>query len=40
MPIFSVVTPVYDGGDIYLLETYKSMASQRLPKGWAVQWLV
>jgi glycosyltransferase involved in cell wall biosynthesis len=40
MPIFSVVTPVYDGGDAYLLETYESIASQRLPNGWAVQWLV
>jgi glycosyltransferase involved in cell wall biosynthesis len=40
MPIFSVVTPVYDGGDTYLLEAYESMSSQRLPKGWALQWLV
>jgi glycosyltransferase involved in cell wall biosynthesis len=40
MPVFSVVTPVYDGGDTYLLETYESVASQRLPRGWAVQWLV
>lgn len=32
MPIFSVVTPVYDGGDTYLLEAYESMSSQRLPK--------
>jgi hypothetical protein len=40
MPVFSVVTPVYDRGDTYLLETYESVASQRLPKGWAVQWLV
>jgi glycosyltransferase involved in cell wall biosynthesis len=40
MPVFSVVTPVYDGGDTYLLDAYESMASQRLPKGWALQWLV
>jgi glycosyltransferase involved in cell wall biosynthesis len=40
MPIFSVITPVYDGGDAYLLESYESMASQRLPKDWSVQWLV
>jgi glycosyltransferase involved in cell wall biosynthesis len=40
MPVFSVVTPVYHGGDAYLLESYESVAAQRLPKGWALQWLV
>ncbi|SOJ56976.1 hypothetical protein MSIMFB_04454 [Mycobacterium simulans] len=40
MQIFSVVTPVFDGGDTYLMETYESIACQRLPEGWAVQWLV
>ncbi|MFG2138993.1 GltA [Streptomyces sp. NPDC048650] len=40
MPIFSVITPVFDGGDAYLAETYESVASQRLPKGWSLQWLV
>ncbi|GGU71575.1 hypothetical protein GCM10010211_41580 [Streptomyces albospinus] len=40
MPIFSVVTPVFAGGDAYLLETYESVASQRLPEGWSLQWLV
>ncbi|KUL51042.1 GltA [Streptomyces sp. NRRL F-4489] len=40
MPIFSVLTPVYDGGDAYLRETYESVASQRLPAGWSLQWLV
>lgn len=40
MPTLSVITPVYDGGDSYLLETYESIASQRLPKGWALQWIV
>ncbi|MGW7004252.1 GltA [Streptomyces sp. NPDC054933] len=40
MPALSVITPVFDGGDAFLLETYESVASQRLPKGWSLQWLV
>jgi hypothetical protein len=40
MPIFSVVTAVYDGGDAHLSEAYESVAGQRLPKGWSLQWLV
>ncbi len=40
MPTISVITPVYDGGDAYLLEAYESVAAQRLPSGWSVQWLV
>ncbi|MGW4437956.1 glycosyltransferase [Streptomyces sp. NPDC004596] len=40
--IISVVTPVYDGGDEYLCEAYESLRDERdrLPNGWAVQWLV
>ncbi len=40
--IISVVTPVYDGGDAYLLETYESVRAERerLPEGWDLQWLV
>lgn len=40
MPTISVVTPVHDGGDGFLPETYESVAAQRLPAGWALQWLV
>ncbi|MFD8325039.1 GltA [Streptomyces lydicus] len=40
MPIFSVITPVYVGGDAYLAETYESVASQQLPAGWSLQWVV
>ncbi|MEU6097517.1 glycosyltransferase [Streptomyces sp. NPDC047079] len=40
--IFSVVTPVYDGGQKYLREAYESVRDERdrLPDGWDVQWLV
>lgn len=40
VPIFSVITAVRDGGDAYLPEAYESVAGQRLPKGWSLQWLV
>ncbi|AEW95905.1 MULTISPECIES: glycosyltransferase family 2 protein [Streptomycetaceae] len=40
MPIISVITPVFDGGDAYLADTYESVASQRLPDGWSLQWCV
>ena len=40
MPIFSIITPVFAGGDAYLLQTYDSVASQRLPDGWSIQWIV
>ncbi|MFI8194285.1 glycosyltransferase [Streptomyces sp. NPDC085946] len=40
--VISVVTPVYDGGATYLLETYESVREERerLPDGWDLQWLV
>ncbi|WP_330339060.1 glycosyltransferase family 2 protein [Streptomyces sp. NBC_00557] len=40
--IISVVTPVYDGGEGYLLDAYESLQAERdrLPDGWDVQWLV
>ncbi|MFJ3804693.1 GltA [Streptomyces sp. NPDC090088] len=41
MQIFSVITVVKGGGGgTYLSETCESVASQRLPKGWSLQWLV
>lgn len=40
MPVFSVITAVQEGGDAYLLEAFESLASQRLPRGWSLQWLV
>ncbi|MGV9892068.1 glycosyltransferase [Streptomyces sp. NPDC003395] len=42
MRIISVITPVYDGGDAYLLETYECVRAERerLPDGWDLQWLV
>lgn len=40
MPTISVITPVHAGGDEFLLETYESIRSQRLPAGWSVQWVI
>ncbi|MET7286831.1 glycosyltransferase [Streptomyces sp. NPDC005573] len=40
MPTISVITPVFDGGDAYLSETYESVAGQRLPAGWSLEWIV
>ncbi|MFC8436108.1 GltA [Streptomyces sp. NPDC057253] len=40
MSVFSVITAVREGGDTYLRDTYESVACQRLPPGWSVQWLV
>ncbi|GAB1340839.1 glycosyltransferase family 2 protein [Streptomyces sp. E-15] len=38
----SVVTPVYDGGETYLRNTYESVRAERerLPQGWELQWLL
>ncbi|WP_129837639.1 glycosyltransferase [Streptomyces sp. RFCAC02] len=40
MPEISVITPVYDGGHHYLAAAGESVEAQRLPAGWAVQWVV
>ncbi|WP_414170900.1 glycosyltransferase (plasmid) [Streptoverticillium reticulum] len=40
MPIITVITPVHDGGDAYLPETYESIKAQILPAGWSLQWVI
>ncbi|MFE9499811.1 glycosyltransferase family 2 protein [Streptomyces collinus] len=40
MPLISIITPVYDGGQAYLRETYDSLKAQNLPKGWEWEWIV
>ncbi|MEV6241248.1 glycosyltransferase [Lentzea sp. NPDC051838] len=40
MRTISVITAVYDPDPGYLLEAYRSLASQELPDGWAWEWLV
>lgn len=38
--IISIITPVYDGGEEFLGETYESLAAQKMPPGWSWQWIV
>lgn len=40
MPVISIITPVFDGGDAFLLEAYESVRGQALPAGWTWEWLV
>ncbi|MEU7428405.1 glycosyltransferase family 2 protein [Streptomyces sp. NPDC040750] len=40
MPLISIVTPVYDGGQAYMLEAYESLKVQDLPPGWDWEWVV
>jgi hypothetical protein len=40
MPIISVITPVFDGGDTYLPDAYQSLLTQSLPEGWSWEWIV
>lgn len=40
MPTVSVITPVAAGGAAYLAEASRSLDSQELPPGWALEWLL
>ncbi|SEE66361.1 Glycosyl transferase family 2 [Streptomyces sp. 2231.1] len=40
MPLISIITPVYDGGQQYICDAYDSLCTQELPKGWKWEWLV
>jgi glycosyltransferase involved in cell wall biosynthesis len=36
----SVITPVFDGGHLYLGDVYDSLVAQEMPPGWAWEWCV
>ncbi|GAA3858861.1 glycosyltransferase family 2 protein [Streptomyces sedi] len=40
MPTISVITPVHGGSEPYLPDAHRSVAAQRLPDGWDLQWVV
>jgi glycosyltransferase involved in cell wall biosynthesis len=40
MPLISVITAVYEPVAEYLREAAASVAAQRLPAGWEIEWLV
>ncbi|MFD4756360.1 glycosyltransferase [Streptomyces sp. NPDC058426] len=40
MPLISIITPVYDGGEGYLRDAYDSLVQQELPDGWSWEWVV
>ncbi|MFE5219376.1 MULTISPECIES: glycosyltransferase family 2 protein [unclassified Streptomyces] len=40
MPLISIITPVYDGGQQYMCEAYESLKAQSLPDGWGWEWIV
>ncbi|WP_432020123.1 glycosyltransferase family 2 protein [Streptomyces sp. 1222.5] len=40
MPLISIITPVYDGGQQYMCEAYESLTAQNLPDGWGWEWIV
>jgi glycosyltransferase involved in cell wall biosynthesis len=40
MPTISVITPVYAGGETYLVEAYNSLREQEMPTNWKWQWVV
>ncbi|MET7702976.1 glycosyltransferase [Streptomyces sp. NPDC005485] len=40
MPLISIVTPVQNEGQDYLLEAYESLHSQAMPSGWDGEWIV
>lgn len=40
MPTITVLTPVHSGGDAYLTELHHCLASQRLPSGWQLEWVL
>lgn len=40
MPVYSVITPVFDGGHLHLAETLNSLLEQEMPAGWTWEWIV
>ncbi|MGW4194055.1 GltA [Streptomyces sp. NPDC005004] len=40
MPTLTVLTPVHEGGHVYLRELHGCLAGQRLPEGWRLQWVL
>lgn len=40
MPLISVITPVHAGSAPFVRDAYGSLAEQRLPRGWRLEWLV
>lgn len=40
MPVYSVITPVFDGGHQHLHEALKSFQDQEMPAGWTWEWIV
>ncbi|MGH3097915.1 MAG: glycosyltransferase family 2 protein [Streptosporangiales bacterium] len=40
MATISIITPVYGPEPSHLVEAYESIASQELPDGWSLEWLV
>jgi len=40
VPLISVLTPVFNPEPEHLSEAFKSLASQELPPGWELEWLV
>ena len=40
MSTLSIITPVYSGGDEFLIDAYRSLRDQQLPTGWEWEWIV
>lgn len=40
MPTITVLTPVHEGGCVYLHELHECLARQQLPAGWLLEWVV
>jgi hypothetical protein len=40
MPVMSIITPVFDGGQRYLKDAYSSLTQQKMPRGWSWEWIV
>lgn len=40
MPVLTIITPVYDPPEDHLMAAYRSVAGQRLPDGWDLEWRV
>ncbi|MFD6463790.1 glycosyltransferase, partial [Streptomyces roseolus] len=38
--IISIVTPAYRAVPEYIIDAYKSLATQRIPSGWDWEWIV
>ncbi|MEU9455608.1 GltA [Streptomyces sp. NPDC048277] len=40
MPTITVLTPVHEGGHVYIRELYECLRGQKLPDGWRLEWVV